>query len=86
MLWVVSEISIQRIFDAELMSYSDKVWDILSGYVNSQDNRYRSRENSRTVHEVPLHDLKVGGLVCNYHVQGKINPCLFTKQSILNIM
>jgi hypothetical protein len=33
---------------------------LLSGYVNSQNNRYWSTENPHAVHEVPQHDLKVG--------------------------
>jgi hypothetical protein len=49
------------LFDPELMFYSDEVWYTLSGYMNSQDNRYWSTENPHAVYEVPLHDLKVGG-------------------------
>jgi hypothetical protein len=32
----------------------------LSGYVNSQNNRYWSKENPHAIHEVQLRDLKVG--------------------------
>jgi hypothetical protein len=45
------------LLDPELMLYSDEVW--LSGYVNSQNNRYWSTENPHAVHKVPLHDLNV---------------------------
>jgi hypothetical protein len=44
----------------ELMFYSDEEWFSLSGYINSQNNRYWSTESHHAVHEVPLHDLKVG--------------------------
>jgi hypothetical protein len=41
---VVSGIGIKRTFDPELTFYSDKAWYTLSGYVNSQNNRYWSTE------------------------------------------
>jgi hypothetical protein len=46
--------------DPELAFYANEALCNLSGYVNSQNNRYRSTENPHAVHEVPLHDLKVG--------------------------
>jgi hypothetical protein len=39
------------------MFYFDEAWFTLSGYVNSQDNRYWSKGHPRSVHEVPLQDL-----------------------------
>jgi hypothetical protein len=56
----LQELAFNGLLDPELMFYSNKVWCTLSGYVNSQYNRYWSTENPQAVHEVPLHDLKVG--------------------------
>jgi hypothetical protein len=42
------------------MPYSDKAWFTLSGYVNSRNNGYHSTEFLGAVHEVPMHDLKLG--------------------------
>jgi hypothetical protein len=39
---------------------SDKAWFTSSGYVNRQNNRHLGTENPHIVHEVPLHDLKLG--------------------------
>jgi hypothetical protein len=54
------ELVFNGLHDQELTFYSDEAWYTLSGYVNSQNNRYWSTENPHAVHEVPLHDLKVG--------------------------
>src|SRR6185437_9724828 len=40
--------------------FTDEAWFHLTGYVNSQNNRYWSNENPHQLHEVPLHDAKVG--------------------------
>jgi hypothetical protein len=48
------------LLDPELTFYSDEVWFISSGSVNSQNNKYWSTENPHAVHEEPMHDLKVG--------------------------
>jgi hypothetical protein len=37
--------------------YSDEARHTLSGYVNSQNNRYWSTENPHAVHVASLHDL-----------------------------
>jgi hypothetical protein len=42
------------------MFYSNEAWNTLSGYINSQINRYWSTGNPHAVHEVPSLDLKVG--------------------------
>jgi hypothetical protein len=48
------------LLDSERRFFSDDGWYILSGYLNSQNNRYWSTENPHALHEVSLHDLKVG--------------------------
>jgi hypothetical protein len=60
------------------MFYSDKAWYTLSGYINSQNNRYWSTENPYAVYEVPLHDLKVG-VWCAISVRRTIQPMSFHK-------
>jgi hypothetical protein len=47
------------LLDPELTFYSDEVWFTLSSYVNS-NNRYQNTENPHSVHDVPMHDLKLG--------------------------
>jgi hypothetical protein len=70
------------LLDSELTSYSDEAWYTLSGYVNSQNNRYWTIENPYTIHEMSLHDLNLG-----FGVQllrgGQFCPRLFTINSIL---
>jgi hypothetical protein len=34
------------------------------GYINSQNNRFCSKENALAVHKVPLSDLAAGGVWC----------------------
>jgi hypothetical protein len=46
--------------DPDFVFYTDETWLHLSGYVNGQNNRYRSAENPHSIHEVPLHDVKIG--------------------------
>jgi hypothetical protein len=58
------------------MFYFDEAWFTLSGYVNSQDNRYWSKRHPRSVHEVPLQDLEVR-ILCAISVQRIIEPMFF---------
>jgi hypothetical protein len=60
------------------MPYSDEAWYSLSGYVNSQNNRYWSIENPHAVHDVSLNDLRVGDW-CAISVQEITRPMLFHK-------
>jgi hypothetical protein len=46
--------------DPDFVFYTGKAWFRLSGNVNSQNNRYWSAENPHFIHEVPLHDVKIG--------------------------
>jgi hypothetical protein len=48
------------IVNPELLFFSDEAWLHLSGYVNTQNNRFWSSENPHQLHEHPLHDIKVG--------------------------
>jgi len=57
--WIRDEIFIGQI-DPNLLFFSDEAWFHLSGYINSQNNRYWSTENPHQLHEIPLHDQKVG--------------------------
>jgi hypothetical protein len=40
--------------------FSDEAWFHLSGYVNSQNSRFRSSENPTLFPEVPLYSQKIG--------------------------
>jgi hypothetical protein len=59
-LQVVSGINVQRMFWSR--TYLLFWWGVvhLSGYVNSQNNRYWSTEYPHAVYEISLHGLKVG--------------------------
>jgi len=57
--WIRDEIFIGQI-DPNLLFFSDEAWFHLSGYINSQNNRYWSTDNPHQVHEIPLHDQKIG--------------------------
>jgi hypothetical protein len=46
--------------DPDLVFYTDKACFHLSGYVNSQNNRYCSAKSPHTIHEDQLHDRKIG--------------------------
>jgi hypothetical protein len=47
------------LLDPELTFYSGEELFNSSSFVSSQKNRYWSKENPRTLHEVLLHDSKV---------------------------
>lgn len=58
--------------------YSDEAWFHLSGYVNSQNNRYWSSENPNVFHETPLHSRKVG-VWCAISRKRIVGPIFFTE-------
>lgn len=62
--------------DPSLLFMSDEAWFHLSGYVNSQNTRYWDTENPNLVHEVPLHDAKVG-VWCAVSGRRIIGPIFF---------
>lgn len=62
--------------DPELLFYSDEAWLHLSGYVNSQNNRYWCAENPHQLHVRPLHDVKIG-VWCAISARRIIGPIFF---------
>lgn len=44
----------------ECTFYSDKACLTSRGYINSENNKYRSTENPYAVHKVSLSDMKIG--------------------------
>jgi hypothetical protein len=67
----------KRLIDPELTFYTDKAWFTLCAYINSQNNRHWSTENPDALHEVPLHDLKLG-IWCAISVQKVTGPMFFS--------
>jgi hypothetical protein len=56
---VVSGICINGILGPECVFYSDKAWLTLRGYMNSENNKCGSTENSYAVCKVPRNDMKI---------------------------
>jgi hypothetical protein len=50
----------ESVFNGLLDQELDKEWFTLNCYANSQNNTHWSTDNHHALHEVPLHDLKVG--------------------------
>jgi hypothetical protein len=48
----------------------------LQGYVNTQNNRYRSSQNPHLTYEVPLHPVKVG-VCCAVSARRLVAPVSF---------
>lgn len=65
----------------ELKFYSDEVWLILSGYINSQNKKCWNTDNPHAIHELSLLDLKVGGW-CPISSRRIIGTVLFREQYI----
>jgi hypothetical protein len=78
---MVSGIGIHGLPGPELTPYSDEARFILRGSVKSQGNRYWSTENPRSVHEVPLHDLKAG-VWCAIRVRRVNGPVFSFRETI----
>jgi hypothetical protein len=64
--------------DPDLAFYTDEAWFHLSGFVNSQNNRYWSAENLHSVHEVPLYGVKIV-VWCAISEHRIIGPVFFQK-------
>jgi hypothetical protein len=59
-----------------LLFMNDEAWFHLSGLVNAQNTCHWDTENPHAVHEVPLHDQKVGPW-CAVSGQKIIRPVFF---------
>lgn len=73
--WLFTEITMNGL-DMDLFFISDEAWFHLSGYVNSQNDRYWAAENPHHFHHTPLHDLKVG-VWCAVSARRIIGPIFF---------
>jgi hypothetical protein len=62
--------------DPQLLFITDEAYFHLSGYVNSQNTRIRSVENPYTVHQTPLHDIKIG-VWCAVSARRIIGPLFY---------
>jgi predicted transcriptional regulator len=73
--WFLKKI-VEGELDQTLYFMSDESWFHLSGHVNSQDTRYWSAENPHNLHQVPLHDQKIG-VWCAVSASRIIGPIFF---------
>lgn len=73
--WILRNVN-DRVIDPHLIFFSDEAWFHLHGYVSSQNNRYWSTEKPDFVHEVPLHDQKIG-VWCAVSAYRIIGPIFF---------
>jgi hypothetical protein len=67
--------------DLAHVTFSDKSWFLLSGYVNSQNNRFWCVQNSMLIYEVPLHDA-VFGVWCAPCAAGFVGPILHSRRYV----
>ena len=73
--WLFNEITMNGL-NMDLFLISDESWFHLSGYVNSQNNRFWAAENPHYFHETPLHAQKVG-VWCAVSARRIIGPIFF---------
>jgi hypothetical protein len=57
--WFISHVH-DGLLDPKLTTFTDEADFNLSGYVTSQNNRYRSSENPQALIQLPLHNQKIG--------------------------
>jgi hypothetical protein len=57
--WMLKNVH-DGLIDPQLLFITDEAYFHLSSYVNSQNTRIWSDENPRSVHQIPLHDIKIG--------------------------
>jgi hypothetical protein len=62
--------------DPQLVFFSGEAWFSIHGEVNSQNNRYWSAENPRFIHELPLHDERIG-VWCAINAHKIIGPIFY---------
>jgi hypothetical protein len=62
--------------DPQLLFITDEAYFHLSGYVNIQNTRIWSVENPHSVHQIPLHDIKIG-VWCAVSARRIVGPILY---------
>lgn len=73
--WLLNQVADGGL-DPFMFIMSDEAWFHLSGYVNGQNSRYWASENPHLIHEVPLHDQKIG-VWCAVLASRVIGPIFF---------
>jgi hypothetical protein len=64
------------IVDPQLVCFSNEAWFSLCGEVNSRNSQHWSAENPKFIHELPLHDKKIG-VWCVIIVHSIIEPLFY---------
>ena len=87
--WFQNEVE-SGLLDPGLYFITDEAWFHLSGYVNSQNNRYWSSDNPHEFQEQPLHDQKIG-VWCAISSRRIVGPIFFeqtvnSNRYIVNIL
>jgi len=59
-----------------MIFFSNEAWFHLHGEVNSRNSRYWSLHNLWLIHEVPIHDFKIG-VWCNVSTDKIMGPIFF---------
>jgi hypothetical protein len=77
-LQLVLQSAVEGEIDLQLTFLSDGAWFHLQGYINMQNNRYRSSQNPHLTHEAPLHPVKVG-VWCAVNARRIAVPVFFNK-------
>jgi hypothetical protein len=67
--------------DPQLKFFSDAAWFHVQVYINTQNNRYWSSQNSHLTHEVLLHPVKVG-VCCAVSARRIVAPLFFLNETI----
>lgn len=73
--WVLGKVN-DGSMDPKLIFFTDEAWFYLHGHVSTQNNRCWSAEKPDIVHEMPLHDLKIG-VWCAVNAYRIIGPIFF---------
>ena len=73
--WLLNTVT-DGYMDPMMFIMSDEAWFHLSGYVNSQNNRYWATQNPNLLFQQPLHDLKIG-VWCAMTAKRTIGPIFF---------
>jgi hypothetical protein len=74
--WFLQSV-VEGAISPQLTFFSNEMWLHLQGYINTQNNRCWSSQNSHLTHEILLHPVKVGvGYALNARIVG---PVLFNE-------